>query len=284
MSKKVLVTGATGLLGPYVVRALEGRGFQVRAVGSRDGDLTHSASARKLLDEAAPSVVVNLAGLTNVDQCEREPGKAYALNCAVAENLAAWANEKSAYLLHVSTDQVYDKRPVGGVTSAEAELNVLNVYALSKRAGELAAERAPGAGILRTNFFGKSLTPGRTSFTDWLFGAAKSGEEFSLLEDVWFNPLSLPRLSAVLSRFAEERIPGTYNVGSREGLSKAAFGEAFLGAAGLKAKYRVRSADGFFTVPRPKNMMMNCERAEKALGLTFPNLKEDLCEIAKEYP
>jgi dTDP-4-dehydrorhamnose reductase len=112
---RILVTGSRGLLGSALVPHLRACGnFVLGHSRGREadiyGDLTDARQVSSALDEAAPDVVVNLAALTDVDECERKPQLAYLANVRIVENLARWirANGSRTYLVQVSTDQVYD--------------------------------------------------------------------------------------------------------------------------------------------------------------------------------
>ncbi len=91
---KVLVLGAGGLLGTTLIPAFGAMGHTVVAhgrngVGLEPGDLTQAAETLALVARTAPDVVVNLAGLTDVDRCEAEPQQAWLANVLTAENVGA---------------------------------------------------------------------------------------------------------------------------------------------------------------------------------------------------
>ena len=71
-------------------------------------------------------------------------------------------------MIHISTHQLYD----GPSPHPEADVHLKNCYAFSKSAGELAVA-GEASTVLRTNCFGRSLRPGRASFSDWLVGALR---------------------------------------------------------------------------------------------------------------
>src|SRR4051794_31479756 len=109
---KVLVTGAHGLLGTALVPYLRSCGHQVTGL-ARSGDcelhadLAVAGEAFAALDRAQPQVVVNLAALTDVDTCEREPQLAFLANVRAVENLAQWIRRsEGTHLVQISTDQV----------------------------------------------------------------------------------------------------------------------------------------------------------------------------------
>lgn len=280
----VLVTGASGLLGRRLVPHLREAGHMVTPHvhsaagerGSAGADLTEAAQTERLLAETRPATVVHLVGLTDVDRCEREPDAAHRLNVRTVANLVGAirrVGDRAPHLVLISTDQVYDAPG----NNREHDVLLRNTYALTKLWGEDIAATI-GATVLRTNFFGRSHTPGRTSFTDWLVAAASSGKEMTLLTDVYFSPLSIETLSRAIEVAIRARTPGVFNAGSRHGMTKRDFAHAVARRLGLRLD---RARDGSqgdlrLTARRPLGMMMDSGRFEQAFRLTLPTLAEEI--------
>jgi dTDP-4-dehydrorhamnose reductase len=285
---KVLVTGATGLLGCSLVPLLQERGHQVACMGHSHAsdhnlDLTSYEQTARALDQANPEVIVNLTALTNVDRCETHPQESYLLNVKTVENLCAWIKTASqaCHLIQISTDQVYD----GPGPHAEGEVTIRNYYAMSKLAGELAVGTVP-ATILRTNFVGRSQREGRTSLTDWLHGALRDRSSVNVFDDVMFSPLAISTLCDCIERCIAERPFGVFNLGSRDGMSKADFAFAFAAALGLETTNfkRVNSrSNSTFAAQRPTDMRMNSGRYEACMGIRLPSLINEVSRLADEY-
>lgn len=283
---KFLVLGASGMLGASLVPALAAAGHQVTGHGRvgahlERAELTDAMQSQALLERIAPDVTVNLCGLTDVDRCEAQPQLAWLGNVRTAENVAAACAVTGSHLVHVSTDQVYD----GELPQTEEQARPGNTYALSKYAGELAVLAWPGT-VLRTNFFGASRHPVRRSLTDWLFDEISAGRPVKVFEDVWFSPLSIDTLCGMIERVAAARPNGIFNLGSREGMSKADFAFAFAKALSLPVqgmtRVKVRDA-GTAKAWRPAGMQMDCARLELALGLALPRLEDEIESAAKDY-
>jgi len=284
---KVLVLGANGMLGATLAPYIRERGHQI-AINSRRGgngylaaDLSNSHETAKLVDEAKPDVVINLAGLTDVERCESNPKQAWLENVRTAENIATASRAIGAHLIHISTDQVYDRIPF----SNENEATPGNQYAMTKYAGELAALAAT-ATILRTNFFGLSRHATRHSLTDWLFSALTESSTVQVFEDVRFSPLSLATLCEMIEQAAQKQPVGVFNLGSHGGMSKADFAFAFAAEINLSDRSLTRSTtsqSGFLKAWRPKDMCMDSTRFERAFDLVLPSLDEEIRRVAKDY-
>lgn len=288
IKKKILVTGATGMLGSTLVPFLRGRGYSVITQGRLStadfpADLTRLSDARALLSEVAPDVIVNLIGLTSVEGCEENLHRAYLVNTKTVENIAdALRNQKiDSHLIHISTDHIYD----GSGFHAEADVTITNNYAMTKYAGELAALQVRSA-ILRTNFIGRSRVEGRQSLTDWVFQSMKRGDSIEVLTDVTFSPLSMACVSEMVDVVVQKEPVGVFNLGSQGGMSKADLDFAFAEAVGLSTKSmtRINSSEArFLRAYRPKNMKMNSSKFESALGVTLPTLEEEINRVARDY-
>jgi dTDP-4-dehydrorhamnose reductase len=284
---KILVLGATGLLGTDLVPFLDSSGYEVSTHGRNFADykfdLKSGNDVTRYLDEISPHYVINLVGLTDVDYCEREPNEAYIGNVLTVENVSNWVFKKNgrAHLIHISTDQVYD----GIGSHTEQDITLTNYYAFSKYAGELHAKKA-GATILRTNFFGKSHCERRVSLSDWIYYALISKDFIQVFDDVKFSPLSMSTLARMILVCLEKRPPGVFNVGSKNGLSKADF--AFSLARHLKldvdnVQRTTTNQVNFLKTYRPKDMRMDSTLFETELGIKLPSLEDEIISVAKGY-
>jgi dTDP-4-dehydrorhamnose reductase len=284
---KVLLLGANGLLGRSLTRHLLAAGYDTLGharAGQADvvADLTDAAALGSALDATRPDVIVNLVALTNVDECERAPQRAYLANVRSVENLVRWMDRRadSCHLIQISTDQVYD----GAGPHAEADVTLSNYYGFSKYAGELVAAAAPST-VLRTNFFGRSECRGRATFTDWLVASMREAVPITVFEDVYFSPLSMQRLAQVVGQLIECRPRGVFNAGSREGISKADFAFMLADELGLSTDHvrRGTAEQSHLLAYRPKDMRMDCSRIEAALGIALPTLMEEIQSMHSIY-
>jgi dTDP-4-dehydrorhamnose reductase len=283
----ILITGAYGLLGSSLAPFLQSKGHTVfrhsRKQPQLRAELTDTRQTTAMLDTLRPEIIINLAGLTDVDKCETHPHQAYLANVRVVENIAAWIRQSSApcHFIQISTDHVYD----GQGPHREDHTALTNYYAFSKYAGELAAA-AVSASTLRTNFFGRSRCDGRQSFTDWLYRSLVGGDQIEVFEDVAFSPLSLYTLSEMIELAVQRRPVGVYNLGSRDGVSKADFAFAFADMMHLRTSGMKRTTSDKARLTRayrPKDMRMDCARYELTMNLRMPSLDEEMKKIERQY-
>jgi len=284
----VLVIGATGLLGSTLAPVLVASGHSVVTHGfssaaQEQADLRDFALTSALVARVKPDCIINLAALTNVDLCEREPHKAYLLNVATVANVVRAIREHAphCHLVQLSTDQVYD----GSGPHSEANVTITNTYALSKIAAELAAASVPST-ILRTTFFGRSRCDSRTSFSDWIAQALRKGAPINVFDDILFSPLDIKTLASMIERVVSIRPVGLFNLGAREGMSKAAFAFALANVMALPTNHITRTvstASPALDAYRPKDMRMDSSLFERAMGLQLPTLINQIHSLRSDY-
>lgn len=286
---KVLVLGASGMLGSTLSPFLISRRYDVathshRTSAQHHADLSNPEDTSRLLHMIGPNCIINLVGLTDVELCEAEPNRAYLVNVRTVENICSWirGGKVPCHLIHISTDHVYD----GGNPCAEDQVRLTNFYAFSKYAGELAAEGVPST-ILRTNFFGRSRCGGRASLTDWLFKSLSRGIQIQVFDDVRFSPLALSTVAEMIECCIRNRPIGIFNLGSRNGMSKADFAFEFAEKLGLSTAAMTRSAidqkGGSLKARRPRDMRTDSTKFEKTIGVSLPNLSSEIDRVVEEY-
>jgi dTDP-4-dehydrorhamnose reductase len=273
----VAVTGATGLLGPWLVDEAARLGDVVtvaRHGADVDCDLTDAAAVARMVASARPDVVVHAAALTDVDRCEREPERAYAANRDAVANLVAAAPAADA-LVVVSTDQVYPDAPG---PHREPGAAPVNVYGASKLAGETAALAHARPLVLRTNIFGPSRTPGRESLSDFYARMLSAGADTMLFGDVRFSPLHLATASRLLVDAVEAGVTGCFNVGSRDGMAKSDFAFAVADHLGLPTSSArvVASTTVAGRARRPSDLRLDVSLFEARMDRVMPTLIEEV--------
>ena len=290
-SERVVIFGASGLLGASLAPALRGIGYEILTQGrSSQNDVLLNPYSREavidFLNHYRPRAVVNLIAETNVDLCETDPQLAWQANTSIVKNLVECIKfiyqqtGHNAHLVHISTDQLYN----GIGPHIEESVDPINVYGLSKYAGELIAQQSR-ATILRTNFFGKSRCSGRVSFSDWLFAKLSLSEQITVFDDVKFSALHIDTLCQVIAQCIEQKPLGVFNVGSRDALSKAAFAKIFAQIMNLSfEQVIIGSSDNVaFKARRPKDMTLDVSLLEETIGFHPPLIHDEINYAAKEY-
>lgn len=274
--QRILITGGTGLLGLNWAAAMRDthevwlgthrHRVTLRGVDALPLDLDGPAAFSDHLARLRPDVIVHAAGLSSVDDCERDPARASRVNAEIAGAVATAAASAGTRLVHISTDHVF-----AGTRSGYAESDPpepLNAYARSKLEGErLVARHCPGALILRTNFYGWGHAS-RQSFSDWILEALRAGRTLSMFDDVYFTPLLATTLARTAHRLVDAGATGILHLGGDERISKHAFALRLAAGFGLSTDgiRRARFADAGLAAPRPRDMSLSNARARGILG------------------
>ena len=131
---KIAIVGANGRLGAALVREYQ-RDYEVTSYDRRQLDLGQLDRVRSALAGTKFELLINCAALTNVDYCESHREEAFVVNAEAPRLLAEIANEKSAKLVHFSTDYVFDGKKTAPYTEEDKAVP-LSVYGESKLEGE----------------------------------------------------------------------------------------------------------------------------------------------------
>ena len=289
MSKKIFITGVSGLLGLNVALYLKERyelsGCYYAHPVALDGvrtlklDLTSYDATYGTLRQIRPDVVIHTAALTNVDACETDPDLAYRLNVGATLNIAKAANTLDAQLIHVSTDQLFDG--LGPWKKEDDPPSPLNVYGRTKlQAEEDLLKLCPDALVIRTNFYGWG-TSLRRSFSDWILTALQESGEITMFTDVFFTPVLTDDLIDLVIELHNSGATGIFNVAGRKRLSKLDFAFRLARLFDYPTdKISATSVEGFpFKAQRPKDMSLSSSKAELQLGTRMPSLNDGLTRL-----
>jgi dTDP-4-dehydrorhamnose reductase len=193
---KLVVIGSGGRLGAALTRAYRDR-FDVVGFNHAELDLAKPKEIRNKIDHLGFDLVINAAAFTNVDLCETEKDQAFAINAEAPRVLAEICRDKSARLIHISTDYVFDGQKHQPYSEEDAA-NPISVYGESKRAGEkLVLQASDRHLVVRVSWvFG----PDRPSFIDAMIRRAGEEEQIEAIADKWSTPTYTGDLAEMLPR------------------------------------------------------------------------------------
>ena len=205
---RVLVTGASGMLGQAVMPALAAAGHAALGLDLPELDVTRLESMQRAVQGFRPDWVFHLAALARVDDCEIRRDEAFLVNCLGMRHAAFAAAGAGAALLALSTDYVFD----GTATSPYRESDAANpqsVYGASKWAGEQAVREVhPRHVIVRTSWL---FGPGGGNFVDTILARARAGERLRVVDDQRGSPTFTRDLAQGLLRLVTAGASGTYH-------------------------------------------------------------------------
>jgi dTDP-4-dehydrorhamnose reductase len=232
MQQKVLITGGSGLLAInwalsirdnyFVVLILHERKISIPGVDSEVASLDSIKECLSVINKHQPNIVIHTAGLTNIEECQKNLDLAQKVNIDLAENIAVACNELDVNLAHISTDHLFSGEQQR--VKEEEPAKPLNNYAKTKSQGELKVQECcKNALIVRTNFFGWG-TKYRQSFSDFILGRLRSNKPVGLFQDVFFTPILIDELVSKVHQLIDSNVSGIFNIVSKDRLSKYEFG------------------------------------------------------------
>jgi dTDP-4-dehydrorhamnose reductase len=262
--KRIVVTGADGMLGTEVVRAFS-EAHEVVGIDLGELDITDGEAVRAFAAGAAADCVVNCAAYTDVDGAESARELAFAVNAAGAGHVARACAASRCYLIHLSTDYVFDGRKAGAYEEGDAP-SPLNVYGESKLAGEREVQRSGARHlIVRTAWL---YGHGGRNFVEFVLGAWADGRPLRIVDDQRGAPTSARDLALVLRELASRRAEGVIHATNDGSCSWFEFAREILAAAGGEAAQvePIASSDLDRPAPRPRNSVLSLERLASVLG------------------
>ena len=239
--KRILITGAHGLLGQELIRQLaQQKDYKFLATEHRVSprmpgygvypyrvlDICNSKVMQKVFTDFSPDCVINCAAMTGVDSCENDRDACWRVNAEAVGHLAKLCHGQGIHLLQLSTDFVFDGKQ--GPYREQDRPSPLNYYGKSKLAGENAARNA-GVGkwtIVRTNVvYGHSVHPTRPDFVHWVIKNLTEHHPIQLYADQWRTPSYAHDLARGILRLVHFQKDGVYNLSGREFLNMYEFAQ-----------------------------------------------------------
>ena len=239
---KVMISGASGFLGRHLLYS-KPPDMQVLAqychqdVKTLFPDVQHvqmdfTNTDWSAVRDFAPDAIIHTAAMANVNECEKQPDAAIAMNDTATRQLADVAREIGARLIYTSTDQVYDGKR-GDYTEADLP-SPSNVYGKTKVDSEVyLLEHHPAAVSVRCALiYGKAIEQPPT-FTENMILTLEKGETVNLFTDEYRTPVLVDNLAEVLWELAGNDYCGPLNIGGSDKLSRMEMGEVACDILGL---------------------------------------------------
>ncbi len=198
---KILITGSNGQLGSEIKELAEGYPlYEFLYTDVNELNITDEASVNHYFALYNPDVIINCAAYTAVDKAETDEETAYLVNAVATGNLARASSECGAFMVHISTDYVYDGRNYIPYTETD-KINPISVYAKSKAAGETEVHRANGkAVIIRTSWLYSAFG------NNFIKTMMKYGKERDAL-NVVFDQVGTPTYARDLAKAILDSLP-----------------------------------------------------------------------------
>lgn len=231
---RVLITGGGGQLASDLEALLDGSA-EVHAPSRALLDVTDDSAVAWAFAELRPTLVVNCAAFHNVEVCELEVDRAFAVNVRGVKRLAGRCAEAGSQLVHLSTNYVFDGRAAEPYDEGDPP-NPRSIYAISKLAGEYAARAyAPDALVVRTaglyGLHGSASKGG--NFVTRMIARAREQGALSVVADQLLTPTFTADLASGILAAVQAGLTGTVHLTNSGTTSWHGFTEAIMDLTGV---------------------------------------------------
>jgi dTDP-4-dehydrorhamnose reductase len=245
-------------------------------------DIREEEDTAVKVEKLRPDIVINIAAHTNVDGCESDEEKAFAINAEGAKHAALAALKCRAKMVYLSTDYVFDGNKREPYLETDSP-HPLNVYGRSKLKGEqYVQELLKDALIIRTQWlYGKH---GKNFVISILRQASEKGV-LSIVNDQIGSPTYTVDLAKAIAVLIQYDARGIFHVANSDFCTWYTFGQAILKLSGMDQVRVIPISSKELGLPatRPSYSVLNCEKLKKETGLSLRSWSEALKDYLATY-
>ena len=288
--KKILITGANGLLGQKVTEIFAHESEHIlfltdlhensenpHGMEYFSMNITNKDDVKKNIKKYTPDYIINTAAYTNVDGCETEKELSWRVNVDAVKNFIIASRINDCKILHISTDYVFDGKT--GNYDENSKPNPLSFYGKSKLASEnaLIASGIKFA-VIRTMIIYGTARNVRLNFALWLIDMLEKGGQVRIVDDQFGMPTISDDIAWGILKLTDLDKSGFYHICGREYLSRYEFAVKLANIFEFDENLilPVKTSDLNQAVPRPMKSSFILLKAETELGLKLLNVNEGL--------
>lgn len=221
--QKALIYGGSGLVGSELIKALR-KDFDVDAPSHKDVDLIHVHQFRNHIAAVSPDQLIYAAGLTNVDQAEKQPALAFLLNAEAPRAIAEIAASRRIPFHYLSTNAVFDGKQSYRPYRENDVPHPLSIYGKTKLKGEeFVIKSSPLNSVLRTVMPYSASYPKKKDFTRIVLESLQQGKQVQGIVDQIINPIYVKTLVEAIRSIVKERASGVYHLAAVDWTSNEEF-------------------------------------------------------------
>lgn len=258
---RVAILGGKGMLGTDLAGVCERQGFNVKVFDLPEFDIRNSQQLKQAVDAA--ETVVNCAAYTNVDGAESETDLAYRVNAEAVGRVGAIAKELNKWILHISTDFVFDGRLDRPYVETDFA-NPINTYGKSKLAGEqLLSQSGCRHCIIRVEW---TYGSAGNNFVTKIIQRAKANKTLKVVDDQVGSPTATTEVAKVIAKLVSKRPDGIFHFAgagyvSRYEMAKFIFDKLAIDVNLLPCK----TSEFQSPAERPLNSRFDCSKINALL-------------------
>lgn len=293
MNKKVLITGASGLLGRSIFKKLKAENFDIVGTSFRRKqndlislDLTDQNAVKDLFANHKPNFIIHCAAEKSPDICQNDAIKTQKINVDVTHHLAELSLHYSAKLIYISTDYVFDgTKPPYQINDAP---NPINAYGLSKRAGEIEALKVnPQSIILRVPVLYGPIESLEESAVTTIFSTVL--QKSTSKNDHWairyptFTPDIADALFEIISLPETKQLKGIFHFSGKEPFTKYEMAKIMAEIFKLPNQYILPDTNPPSGAPRPQNCHLESSELGKYIKFNLTDFRTAIRNVLNSY-
>lgn len=294
--KKILVTGANGLLGQHLINTLLKKAYTVIGIGKNacrlpfasnahfiyyDCDITDEIAVYNVFEKEQPAVVVHAAAMTQVDDCELQQENAEAVNVKGTATVLLNAEAHSSHFIYISTDFVFDGAK--GNYEEEDHLNPISWYGFTKVQAESITELSeiPWAIVRTCLVYGNALNGTRNNIITWVKQNLENNQTIKVVTDQVRTPTYVEDLAEGIVLVIEKEATGIYHISGKDVLTPYQMALATAAHFKLDKKLLQPVDASTFTQPgkRPPKTGFNITKAVTQLGYQPVSFEEGIAKM-----
>ena len=283
---KIALIGADGQLGTDIYRYFTDKGIDVSPLTEKEIDVCDEKVCSNALLQIKPDIVINTAAFHQVDVCEDEAGKAFAVNVEGVKNLAEICLKTGSILMHFSTDFVFGGYEKNTPYSEDDCPAPISVYGISKLAGEYVVKY-----ILEKYYicrlcglYGHAGSLGKGyNFVELMIRLANEGKDIKVVDDQVLTPTSTEDVAEKLYELIQTNIFGLYHLTNTGQCSWYDFACEIFKLSGLKPNISAITSEAFGAkAKRPSYSVLDNKNLRDAGLSDMRHWKEALSDYISE--
>ena len=277
---RLLITGSSGQLG-ITLQDLLAKYYEIVNTTRNwnnsktfNLDITNKIMLKEVLDATKPDLIINLAAMTNVDLCEKDPSAAKRVNLFGVENICNLFDGK---IIQISSDYVFDGKM--GPYTEDDNTNPISIYGKTKLLAEKVVLNHNDENIvLRTNVLYSYNSRTNACFVNWVVRSLKEKRQIYVVNDQYNNPTWTKSISRVILLCIQNKISGLYHWGDGDILSRYQFSLKIAKIFNLDSSLikSIKTSELSQLAKRPLRSGLISKKMEEAINVYAPAVEDCL--------
>jgi len=279
----IIGTGLSGMVGSRLVELFSDKYRFINLDLTTNVDITDASAVNQALSQHQPTAVIHLAAFTDVSKASEEKGDkqgiVYKVNTLGTKNIAQACQKHGHYLIHISTDFVFDGEKSGSYTETDKP-NPIEWYGQTKFLAEQAVKKSNCQHVItRIAFPFRSHFPQKLDLVRNILQKLKTNSLYPMFTDQIITPTFIDDICQALHVFINKKPTGIYHLVGSTSLSPFELAQKISKTFNLKADIKPSSFKDFIKQdPRPRQQYLKIsnQKLKKDLNITMKDIDSAL--------